>query len=96
MSKTDSLHYQLCCLGGKFLKSRKSAEPWECANLLSILNLPPPHGILASYEAAKERLSAIEREIGSVEGKEMKAAIRSNREYSKAKAKLSRMSFLVN
>lgn len=32
MSKTDSLHYQLCCLGGKFLKSRKSAEPWECAN----------------------------------------------------------------
>lgn len=56
----------------------------------------PPHGILASYEAAKERLSAIEREIGSVEGKEMKAAIRSNRGYSKAKADLLRMSFLVN
>lgn len=32
MSKTDSLHYQLCCIGAKFLKSRKSAEPWECAN----------------------------------------------------------------
>lgn len=32
MSKTDSLHYQLCCIGAKFLKSRKSSEPWECAN----------------------------------------------------------------
>lgn len=57
---------------------------------------PPLHGILASYEAAKERLSAIEREIDSVDGKEMKAAIRSNRGYSKAKAELLRMSFLVN
>lgn len=32
MSKTDSLHYQLCCLGAKFLKSRKNAEPWETPN----------------------------------------------------------------
>lgn len=32
MSKTDSLHYQLCCLGAKFLKSRKSAEAWETPN----------------------------------------------------------------
>jgi hypothetical protein len=32
MSKTDSLHYQLCCLGAKFLKSRKNAEPWEMPN----------------------------------------------------------------
>ena len=32
MSKTNSLHYQLCCLGAKFLKSRKNAEPWEMPN----------------------------------------------------------------
>lgn len=32
MSKTDSLHYELCCLGVKFLKSRKNAEPWEIPN----------------------------------------------------------------
>lgn len=32
MSKTDSLHYQLCCLGAKFLKSRKNAEPFEMPN----------------------------------------------------------------
>lgn len=32
MSKTDSLHYELCCLGAKFLKSRKNAEPWEIPN----------------------------------------------------------------
>lgn len=32
MSKTDSLHYQLCCLGAKFLKSRKNAEKWESPN----------------------------------------------------------------
>lgn len=32
MSKTDSLHYQLCCLGAKFLKSRKNAEPFELPN----------------------------------------------------------------
>lgn len=32
MSKTDSLHYQLCCFGAKFLKSRKNAEPFELPN----------------------------------------------------------------
>lgn len=32
MSKTNSLHYELCCLGAKFLKSRKNAEPWETPN----------------------------------------------------------------
>lgn len=32
MSKTNSLHYNLCCLGAKFLKSRKNAEPWEIPN----------------------------------------------------------------
>lgn len=32
MSKTNSLHYELCCLGAKFLKSRKNAEPWEMPN----------------------------------------------------------------
>lgn len=32
MSKTNSLHYNLCCLGAKFLKSRKNAEPWELPN----------------------------------------------------------------
>ena len=32
MSKTDSFHYELCCLGAKFLKSRKNAEPWEIPN----------------------------------------------------------------
>ena len=32
MSKTDSLHYKLCELGGKFLKSRKNAEPWRTPN----------------------------------------------------------------
>ena len=32
MSKTDSLHYQLCCLGAKFLKARKNAEPWAVPN----------------------------------------------------------------
>lgn len=29
MSATNSLHYELCKLGGKFLKSRKNAEPWR-------------------------------------------------------------------
>lgn len=32
MSKTNSLHYQLCCLGAKYLKSRKNAEPFELPN----------------------------------------------------------------
>jgi len=32
MSKTDSLHYQLCELGGKYLKSRKNAEPRRTPN----------------------------------------------------------------
>lgn len=39
MSKTDSLHYQLCCLGAKFLKSRKSAEPWETPNKYVVVEL---------------------------------------------------------
>ena len=29
MSATNSLHYELCKLGGKWLKSRKNAEPWR-------------------------------------------------------------------
>lgn len=29
MSATNSLHYELCKLGGKFLKSRNNAEPWH-------------------------------------------------------------------
>lgn len=32
MSRTDSLHYRLCELGGKWLKSRKNAEPWSLPN----------------------------------------------------------------
>lgn len=39
MSKTDSLHYQLCCLGAKFLKSRKNAEPWETPNKYVVVEL---------------------------------------------------------
>ena len=65
-------------------------------SIVYLESTPPLHGILASYEAAKERLSAIEREISSVEGKGMKAAIRSNRGYSKAKADFLRMSFLID
>lgn len=71
----------------KYKKIEKAnAEIAELRQSIVYLESTPPHGILASYEAAKERLSAIEREISSVEGKEMKAAIRSNRGYSKAKA----------
>ena len=29
MSATNSLHYELCKLGGKYLMSRKNAEPWR-------------------------------------------------------------------
>ena len=29
MSATNSLHYELCKLGAKFLKSRNNAEPWR-------------------------------------------------------------------
>lgn len=29
MSKTDSLHYQLCCEAAKWLKRRKNAERWR-------------------------------------------------------------------
>lgn len=32
MSKTDSLHHQLCCLGAKYLKSKKSAELYSSPN----------------------------------------------------------------
>ncbi len=32
MSATNSLHYTLCCLGAKFLKNRKNAEPWRTPN----------------------------------------------------------------
>lgn len=32
MSATNSLHYELCKLGAKFLKSRKNAESWETPN----------------------------------------------------------------
>lgn len=32
MSRTDSLHYKLCCLGAKFLKSKKNQEPFEGQN----------------------------------------------------------------
>lgn len=32
MSKTNSLHYELCKLGAKFLKNRKNAEPWKLPN----------------------------------------------------------------
>ncbi len=68
----------------------------ELRQSIVYLESTPPHGILASYEATKERLSAIEREIGSVNSKELKAAIRSARMYSKAKTDFLRMSFLVN
>lgn len=81
----------------KYKKIEKAqAKIAELRQSIAYLESTPPHGILASYEAAKERLSAIEREIDSVDGKEMKAAIRSSRGYSEAKAKLLRMSFLVN
>lgn len=75
---------------------KAQAKIAELRQSIVYLESTPPHGILASYEAAKERLLAIEREISGVEGKEMKAAIRSNRGYSKAKAELLRMRFLVN
>lgn len=81
----------------KYKKIEKAqAKIAELRQSIVYLESTPPHGILASYEAAKERLSAIELEIGSVEGKKMKAAIRSARGYSKAKADFLRMSFLVN
>lgn len=81
----------------KYKKIEKAqAKIAELCQSIVYLESTPPHGILASYEACKERLSAIEREIGSVEGKELKAAIRSARGYSKAKADFLRMSFLVN
>ena len=32
MSRTESLHYQLCCEGARFLKSRKNVEGWESPN----------------------------------------------------------------
>lgn len=32
MSKTDSLHYELCLLGAKYLKSKKGCEPWRTPN----------------------------------------------------------------
>ena len=32
MSATNSLHYQLCEIGAKYLKSRKSAEKWQTPN----------------------------------------------------------------
>lgn len=75
---------------------KTNAKIAELRQSIVYLESTPPHGILATYEACKERLSAIEREISSVEGKEMKATIRSMRGYSKAKADFLRMSFLVN
>ena len=81
----------------KYKKMEKAnAEIAKLRQSIVYLESTPPHGILASYEAAKKRLSAIEREISSVEGKEMKAAIRSKRGYSKAKADFLRMSFLID
>lgn len=32
MSATNSLHYRLCEIGAKWLKSRKSAEKWQTPN----------------------------------------------------------------
>lgn len=81
----------------KYKKIEKAqAKIAELRQSIVYLESTPPQGILASYEACKERLSAIEREIGSVEDKELKAAIRSARGYGKAKADFLRMSFLVN
>lgn len=39
MSKTNSLHYELCCLGAKFLKSRKNSEPFELPNKYVVVEL---------------------------------------------------------
>ena len=81
----------------KYKKIEKAnAEIAELRQSIIYLESTPPHGILASYEAAKERLSAIEREVDSVKDKEIKAAVRSKRIYSKAKADFLRMSFLVD
>lgn len=81
----------------KYKKIEKAqAKIAELRQSIVYLESTPPQGILATYEACKERLLAIEREISSVESKEMKAAVRSNRGYSEAKADFLRMSFLVN
>lgn len=39
MSRTDSLHYKLCELGAKFLKSRKNAEPWRTPNKYVVVEM---------------------------------------------------------
>lgn len=39
MSKTNSLHYQLCCEGAKYIIQPRAAEPWQTPNMLSTVEL---------------------------------------------------------
>lgn len=39
MSATNSLHYELCKLGAKFLMSRKNAEHWHTPNKFAVVEL---------------------------------------------------------
>lgn len=81
----------------KYKKIEKAnAEIAELRQSIVYLESTPPHGISASYEAAKERLSAIEREVAQWEGKEIKKEIRDKRSYSKVKAQFKRLQFLMS
>lgn len=39
MSKTNSLHYRLCCEGAKYIIQRRAMEPWQSQNILSAVEL---------------------------------------------------------
>lgn len=39
MSKTQSLHYQLCCEGAKYIIQPRATEPWQSQNMLSAVEL---------------------------------------------------------
>jgi len=39
MSKTDSLHYALCCKGTDWIRQRKNTEPWQTPNFVSVVEI---------------------------------------------------------
>lgn len=39
MSATNSLHYQLCCEGAKYIIQPRAAEPWQMTNIFSTVEL---------------------------------------------------------
>lgn len=68
MSATQSLHYQLCCEGAKYIIQPRAKEPWQTQNMLSAVELVCYGAELTDvYATNRETSTIIEVKVSHVD-----------------------------